>query len=47
MQNIFQTILHWQRGNSAVRALNLLDDRLLADIGITRGEISKTVHIHH
>ena len=47
MKNIFQTILQWQRGNAAVRKLNQLDDRLLADIGIARGDIRQAVHIFH
>ena len=47
MKNIFQTFRQWQRGNTAARLLNRLDDRMLADIGIARGDISKTVHIHH
>ena len=47
MTNIFQTILQWQRGNAAARMLNRLDDRMLADIGIARGDINKAVHIFH
>ncbi len=47
MKNIFQTILQWQRGNATARVLNRLDDRLLADIGIARGDVSKAVHIFH
>ena len=47
MKNIFQTILQWQRGNAAAKMLNRLDDRLLADIGIARGDIRQAVHIIH
>ena len=47
MNNLFQTIMKWQRGNAAAKLLNRLDNRMLADIGIVRSEISKSVHIHH
>ncbi len=47
MNNIFQTIMQWQRGNTAARLLNRLDDRMLADIGLVRGNIGKSVHIFH
>ena len=47
MKNVCQTIRQWQRGNTAAKLLNRLDDRMLADIGIARGEISKAVHIFH
>ena len=47
MKNIFQTIMQWQRGNTAARLLNRLDDRMLADIGLVRGDIGKSVHIFH
>lgn len=47
MKNIFQTIRQWHRGNTAARLLNRLDDRMLDDIGITRGDIRKSVHIFH
>ncbi len=47
MKNIFQTIRQWQRGNAVARTLNRLDDRMLADIGMARGDISKAVHIIH
>jgi len=39
MNNIFQMIRQWQRRIVAARNLNLLDDRILADIGIARGDI--------
>ncbi len=47
MKNIFKTIRQWQRGNAAAKMINRLDDRMLADIGITRGDVSKAVHIFH
>ena len=47
MKNIFQTIRHWQRGNATAKMLNRLDDRMLADIGIARGDIRKAVRIFH
>ncbi len=39
MNNIFQMIRQWQRRIVTARNLNLLDDRMLADIGIARGDI--------
>ena len=47
MKNIFQSILQWQRSNAAAKLLNRFDDRLLADIGIARGDIQRSVQIHH
>ena len=47
MKNFFQTIRKWQRSNVAAKTLNRFDDRMLADIGIVRGDISKAVHIFH
>ncbi len=47
MKNIFQTIRQWQRGNAAAKMLNRMDDYMLADIGIARGDIRKAVHIFH
>ena len=47
MKNIFQSILQWQRGNATAKVLNRLDDNRLADIGIARGDINKSVHIFH
>ena len=47
MKNIFQTIRQWQRGNATAKTLNRLDDRMLADIGIARGDIRTAVHIFH
>ncbi len=47
MKNIFQTIRHWQSGNTAGKVLNRLDDRMLADIGLARGDVRRAVHIFH
>ncbi len=47
MENIFQTIRQWQRSNAAAKMLNRWDDRMLADIGIARGDISRSIHIFH
>ncbi len=47
MKNILQTIRQWQRGKAAARMLNRFDDHVLGDIGISRGDIRKAVHIFH
>ena len=47
MTNLFQTIRQWQRGKTTARMLNRMDDRMLADIGLARGDIRRTVHIFH
>ncbi len=47
MKNIFQMIRRWQRRISTAKMLDRLDDRMLADIGVSRGEIGKAVHIFH
>ncbi len=47
MTNLFKTIRQWQRGNAAARMLNRLNDNMLADIGIARGDIRQAVHIFH
>ena len=47
MTNLFQTIRQWQRGNAAARMLNRMDDNMLADIGLARGDIRRAVHIFH
>jgi uncharacterized protein YjiS (DUF1127 family) len=39
MTNIFQMIRQWQRRLAAAQNLNPLNDRMLADIGIARGDI--------
>ena len=47
MTNLFQTIRQWQRGKTTARMLNRMDDRMLADIGVARGDLRRTVHIFH
>ena len=47
MKNIFRTIRQWQRGNAAAKMLHRLNDGMLDDIGIARGDIGKTIHIFH
>ena len=47
MTNLFQTIRQWQRGNAAAKMLNRMDDRMLADIGVARGDLRRAVHIFH
>lgn len=47
MNNIFQIIRKWQRRNATAKLLDRLDDRMLADIGITRADLRKPVHIFH
>ncbi len=47
MKNIFQMIRQWQRRNATAKMLDRLDDHMLADIGVTRGELHKPVHIFH
>ena len=43
MFNVFETLRQWRSKQVAVAALNQMDDRMLKDIGIRRGEISKYV----
>ena len=43
MKNIFQSIRQWQRRNETANALNRLDDRMLVDIGLVRGNINEAV----
>ena len=47
MKNLFQTIRQWQRGKTAVRLLNRFDDHVLGDMGISRSDIRRDVHIFH
>jgi uncharacterized protein YjiS (DUF1127 family) len=39
MIKIFQMIRQWQRRLAATQNLNPLNDRMLADIGIARGDV--------
>ena len=45
MTKIIQMIRQWQRRLAAAQNLNPLDDRMLADIGIARGDIRNAVQI--
>ena len=45
MKTILQMIRQWRRRYTTAKMLNRLDDHMLADIGITRSELSKTAHI--
>ncbi len=47
MKNLFQMIRKWQRRIYTAKLLHQLDDHMLADIGITRSELSKAVHVFH
>jgi uncharacterized protein YjiS (DUF1127 family) len=38
-----QSIARWRRARDSMRALERLDDRMLADMGITRLEIYRAV----
>ncbi len=39
MINIFETVRRWRRRNATITDINKLDNRMLADIGIVRGDI--------
>ncbi|MCH7944007.1 MAG: DUF1127 domain-containing protein [Proteobacteria bacterium] len=43
MKNIFTSIRQWQRRNETVKVLSRLDDRMLSDIGVVRGNINQIV----
>ncbi len=43
MKNIFTSIRQWRSRNEAINVLNRLDDRMLADIGLVRGNIREVV----
>jgi uncharacterized protein YjiS (DUF1127 family) len=47
MKNLLQTLRQWQRGKTAARLLNRFDDHVLGDMGISRGDIRRDVHIFH
>ncbi len=46
MNNILQIIRQWQRRLAAAQNLSLLDNRMLADIGIARGDIQAVLFDH-
>ena len=43
MKNIFTSIRQWQRRNETFNVLSRLDDRMLSDIGVVRGNINLIV----
>ncbi len=43
MKNIFTSIRNWQRRNQTINSLSKLDDRMLADVGLVRGNIADAV----
>ncbi len=47
MTNLIDTIRRWQRRSSTAAKLNQLDDRLLADIGLVRGNIAEVARRMH
>ncbi len=44
MFNILNTVRNWRPRSVAIHSLNQMDDRMLADIGVTRADISRFVH---
>ena len=43
IHRVAESIARWRRTRDSMRALECLDDRMLADIGIGRGEIYRVV----
>ncbi len=43
MFNMIESIRRWRTRNAAIATLIRMDDRLLADIGITRADIPRIV----
>jgi uncharacterized protein YjiS (DUF1127 family) len=43
MFKVFETLRQWRSKQVAIAALNQMDDHMLSDIGIRRGDISKYV----
>ena len=39
MINVFESIRRWHRRSNTVATLSQLDDRMLADIGLVRGNL--------
>ena len=39
MYNFIDSLRRWHKTNVAIAVLGRMDDRLLADIGLTRGDI--------
>ncbi len=43
MINIIDTLRRWHNRNVAITALGRMNDRMLADIGLVRGDIARAV----
>ncbi len=43
MFNMIESIRRWRARNAAIATLTRMDDRLLADIGISRADIPRIV----
>ncbi len=43
VRSVFHAVADWQRKRRAEAELREMDDRMLADLGITRGEIHEKV----
>ena len=43
MFNFIKTVRNWRPRSVAINALNRMDDRMLADIGVTRADIPSFV----
>jgi|SRR5262245_2004194 len=44
IKDLFHRLFGWIRRRAAAAQLRALDDRMLKDIGLTRGEIEQAVH---
>jgi len=44
--NIRQTFRKWSAYQRTLRELNALDDRMLNDLGLNRGDIQRIAHDH-
>ena len=44
MMRFVRYVIDWRRTRSVIRELNMLTDKQLRDIGITRGEIDHLVY---
>lgn len=47
MINLIDTLRRWQRRSSTAARLSQLDDRLLADIGLVRGNVDEVARLMH
>lgn len=44
--NIVKSFRKWSAYNQTVRQLNALDNRMLDDLGLNRGDIQRIAHDH-